>query len=106
MTERNLSEILKIIPSLFEINLNTDKDGRIVFDKLSEVLKFDEAFIYFINPESLQLKYSFKKHSNYNINQIFPIEASIKSKLFNKDGDILSPDSDIIKTVKKPFLII
>lgn len=100
MTKRNLDDVLKIIPSLFEINLNTDKDGKVVFNKLSEIIDFDEAFIYFINPESLQLKYSYKKHANYSINQIFEIENSVKSKIFNKDGEVLSPDSEIIKTVR------
>ena len=64
MTKQKIEDTLKIIPSLFEINLNNDKDGKYIFEKLSQILDFDEAFIYFLNPESLQLKYSYKEHKN------------------------------------------
>ena len=74
MVKKSLDEVLKIIPSLFEINLISDKDGNVIFDQLANILEFDECFIYFINPESLQLKYSYKQHSNYVINKIFNAE--------------------------------
>ena len=64
MAKKNLEEILKIIPTMFEINLNSDKEGKFIFEKLSEILDFDECFIYFLNPESLQLKYRLQKHSH------------------------------------------
>ena len=57
MSKTTIEQTLKLIPSLFEINLNTDKSGVLIFEKLSKILDFDEAFIYFLNPESLQLKY-------------------------------------------------
>ena len=47
-------EAIKIIPSLFEINLNSDKDGKFIFEKLSQIFEFDEGFIYFLNPDYLQ----------------------------------------------------
>ena len=53
-------EILKYIPSLFEINVNQKDSGDIIFKKLEKVLKFDDAYIFFTNPESLQLKYCYK----------------------------------------------
>lgn len=93
------SETLKLIPSLFEINLNTDKDGSVIFNKLAAVVEFDEGFIYFLNPDSLQLKYTYKSHANYQLNEIFPISANIKQKLFNKDGEILTSKSELVETV-------
>ena len=83
-----MENFLKLIPSLFEINLNTDKDGSVIFKKLADIISFDEGFIYFLNPDSLQLKYSFKEHRNYKINEVFPITGSIKQKLFSKEGAI------------------
>ena len=62
MSKTTIEQTLKLIPSLFEINLNNDKCGKCIFEKLSQILDFDEAFIYFLNPESLQLKYSIKEH--------------------------------------------
>lgn len=96
---KTLEETLRLIPSLFEVNLNQDKDGKIIFEKISEVLEFDEGFIYFLNPESLQLKYSFKTHSNYKINKTFSFSDNLKKRLFSKGAEILLPDAEFIKTV-------
>ena len=60
MSKVTIGQTLEIIPSFFEINLNISKDGQLLFNKLSQVIDFDEGFIYFINPETLQLKYSYK----------------------------------------------
>lgn len=111
MAKKSLDEVLKIIPSLFEINLISNKDGNVIFDKLANILEFDEGFIYFINPDSLQLKYSYKQHANYNINQTFPMLDSFRTKLFSKEDEILTSESDLIKSVglnnlkKKSYLM-
>ena len=47
MPRTSIEQILKLIPSLFEINLNNDTSGKIIFDKLSQIIEFDEGFIYF-----------------------------------------------------------
>ena len=93
------TEALKIIPELFEINLNIEKDGNVIFRKLSKVIYFDEAFIYFVNPDTLQLKYSFKNHSNYQQDSIFEIPQNLKQKIFSKDGFVLQSKSELLKVV-------
>ena len=95
----NLEQTLQIIPELFEINLNTDKDGNVIFRKLSKVIWFDEAFIYFVNPDSLQLKYSYKKHNNYKADDIFSIPTELKQSIFSKEGFILQPKAELLKAV-------
>ena len=99
MPKTTLEEALKLMPTLFEINLNTDKDGNIIFRKLSNLVYFDEGFIYYLNPESLQLKYSYKSHANYKLNETFPMSAKLKKELFTPDGKIYSADSELIKTI-------
>lgn len=94
-----MQNFIKTIPELFEINLNTDKNGSTVFKKLEQVISFDEGFIYFLNPESLQLKYTFKVHNNYKLEETFPLTSSIKKWIFSKNGGILAPDSEILKIV-------
>ena len=94
-----MEETLKLIPSLFEINLNTDKDGNTIFRKLSSVINFDEGFIYFLNPDSLQLKYTYKTHANYKINEGFPLSEALKKRVYTKNGEILTSDSELLKTV-------
>ena len=37
----NSGETLKLIPYLFEINLNSDKSGKVLFEKISQILDFD-----------------------------------------------------------------
>lgn len=97
--QKTLEETLKLIPSLFEVNLNQDKEGKHIFNKISEILDFDEAFIYFLNPESIQLKYSYKTHSNYKINTTYPMEAKLKKSLFSLGSENLTSESEFIKTV-------
>ena len=99
MSKISIEQTLKLIPSLFEINLNNDKSGTLIFEKLAQILVFDEAFIYFLNPESLQLKYSFKEHKNYKANSIFEMSSALKKQMFSKEGKLLLPDDEVIKTV-------
>ncbi len=85
-----MADIIDKIPSLFEINLNKDNSGSIIFEKLLSIISFDEGFIYFVNPESMQLKYSYKKHANYKINTVFEFPHNYKKQIFNKSGNIIS----------------
>lgn len=92
-------DFINVIPSLFEINLNSDKTGTEIFSKLSNVVCFDEGFIYFLTPDSLQLKYTYKNHANYKLETVFPFKESDKKKLFSKNGEILSSDNKFLKLV-------
>lgn len=104
-------DFIKLIPSLFEVNLNSDKSGKILFEKLSSVIGFDEGFVYFINPDSLQLKYSHKIHANYKIDSVYPFNTTFKKRLFDKNGEILKQGDDFLKIVglaelnKKSYII-
>lgn len=102
---------INAIPDLFEIDLNADKSGSVIFEKLASVLKFDEGFIYFTNPDSLHLKYTYKKHSNYKINDTFPLNHKTKKEVFDKGGKILANGDDFLKIIgleklnKKSYLM-
>lgn len=93
-------DFIKLLPSLFEVNINTDDSGHIIFSKLSSLLDFDEGFIYFLNLDSLQLKYSYKKHAGYALDSIFPIPKSCRSLLFAKEGNIISQDNKLLDITK------
>lgn len=95
-----MSDFIEKIPSLFEIDLNSDKSGQEIFNKLSSIIGFDEGFIYFLNPESLQLKYSYKNHANYKPETVFPFPEKDKKRLFDKAGKILSQGDNFLKLVK------
>ena len=80
MTTVSSDEILKILPSLFDIDFN---GSMTLFRKLDKFLIFDEGFIYYANPDSLQLKYSYKKHSEYNIDSVFNLDSNLKKFIFS-----------------------
>ena len=90
-------KILKYIPSLFQTDLNGDVD---IFKKLEKILIFDEGFIYFANPESLQLKYSYKKYNNYSMEKIFNINKPLKNFVFSDKTSIFTDNDELIKTLE------
>ena len=86
----NIEKILNYIPELFETDLKGQVD---IFKKLEKILIFDEGFIYFANPDSLQLKYSYKMHQNYIKEKVFKLTKSLNDFIFSKGGKIFT-DSD------------
>lgn len=90
-------KILKLVPSLFETDINNSAD---VFRKLEKILIFDEGFIYFLNPDSLQLKYTYKKHSNYEIDKTFKLNSNLKHFAFSKEGKIFDTSSEFVEAVE------
>ena len=108
MTTVSSDEILKILPSLFDIDFN---GSMTLFRKLDKFLIFDEGFIYYANPDSLQLKYSYKKHSEYNIDSVFNLDSNLKKFIFSKNGKILDDSAKLINALnlsqfnQKSFLV-
>ena len=90
-------KILKLIPSLFATDLNSERHLFKIFEK---ILAFDEGFIYYANPDSLQLKYSYKKHANYEKETAFKLSSDLKKFIFSKTGEITDETSDLVKTIE------
>lgn len=74
-------KILEYLPKLFETDLKGEID---IFKKLEKILVFDEGFIYFANPDSLQLKYTYKKHNDFKMESVYNINSEIKDFVFKK----------------------
>ena len=79
MTTVSSDEILKILPSLFEIEANGSVN---LFRKLDKFLIFDEGFIFYANPDSLQFKYSYKKHLEYSVDAAYVLDSNLKKFIF------------------------
>lgn len=90
-------KILEYIPQLFETDISGEID---IFKKLEKILSFDEGFIYYANPESLQLKYKHNINFPQNINDVFNINQSIRKFIFSKEGKVFSGNDSIIKSIK------
>lgn len=90
-------KLLEFIPDLFK----TDVKGQVdIFKKLEKILVFDEGFIFYANPDSLQLKYSYKKHEKYKLEKTFSLNKKIKEFIFSNKGGIFNNSDDIIKTIE------
>ena len=90
-------ELLNILPSFFKINLKSDRDGKGIFDKLSEVFDYEVGYIYYLNPDSVQLKYS-------SVNKELKDTVSKPSKkdmefLYSAKGKLLDGKNSIIKSL-------
>ena len=95
----SVEKTLKYLPKMFE----TDIKGQIdIFRKLEKLLVFNEGFIYYTNPDSLQLKYTYKKHNGYNIDDVFDIGPKQKDFIFSGNGSILNQNDSLILTLHLP----
>ena len=94
----NSNKILKLIPEI--LNKELSSDGKTIFRALEKMLIFDECFIYFVNSDSLQLKYSYKKHKNYETNECYKFDENLKKTIFSLKGDILNETQELIKSVE------
>lgn len=91
------NKILEYIPSLFETNIKGEID---IFEKLKNIIDFDEGYIYYLNPESLQLKYKYKASQKHKINDIFEFDKAIKKFLFNKSGKIFNRSDKLVNVIE------
>ncbi len=94
------NQILKLLPSLFDLNLISNDIGVSIFRKLEKIFIFDQGFVYFANPDSLQLKYLYKNNLDLKIDDVFNISDKVKDFVFKSSGDCKSLNDDLIKSLK------
>lgn len=90
-------KVLELIPTFFGLDLNKSSN---IFRILEKILVFDEGFIYYANPDSLQLKFSYKNHANYDVNKTFETSKSVKDFIFSPSGAILNDEDELIKSIE------
>ena len=97
MTKMNNQELLAYIPELFAINLKSDKAGDTIFEKLSNIFEYDYASIFYLNPDSVQLKYT--STNQELVESTYKISGKDKEFLYSDTGIILDKKSSIIKSL-------
>ena len=100
MPKINYTDVYNVFPSFFETNLNEKSGAESIFENLSKIFEFDDAFIYFANPESLQLKFSFNEYQTYATDITFPFNPRQKKLIFSEDNYITDCNHQIIKMLK------
>ncbi len=100
---------IKYLPMFFDNQVQTDLTGGEVFKKLKNVVEFDQGYIFFLNPESIQLKYQFDGQNDLNIEDSFYINDKLKNELFTIESSIYDETSSITNLLKlssgKSFLV-
>lgn len=91
------NEFLAKLPDLFKINLKSDKYGEDIFEKLKEIFYFDYGYIFYTNPESVQLKYTDKNKEL--IDTVYKMSKKDIDFLFSETGIILNETSSIVKSL-------
>lgn len=100
MPKISYSDILNTFPSFFETNLNEKSGAQSIFENLEKIFEFDDAFIYFANPESLQLKYSYNEYQTYATDITFPFNPRQKKLVFSEDNFIADANHQIVRMLK------
>lgn len=88
---------VEYLPMFFECQLQFDPYGAGIFEPLRKIIDFDEAYIFFLNPDSVQLKYLFGKNRRHAIDDIFPADFDIKRELFTLDNKIFDSNGKLIR---------
>ena len=93
-------EILRVLPSFFETNLNSDASASTVFERLATIFDYEQAYIYYLNPEGAQLKFSANKDNDEIIDTIFKLSPKVMEIMYQDGGYLLDETSETIKALK------
>lgn len=88
---------VEYLPMFFECQLQFDPYGAGIFEPLRKIIDFDEAYIFFLNPDSIQLKYLFGKNRRYEVDDIFPADLDVKRELFTLDNKIFDSNGKLVR---------
>lgn len=109
MNEHAYKNAIKQFPLFFKNQLELDKTGTGLFETLKKVIGFDEAYIFFLNPDSIQLKQSYNKKINMLAEETIFVNEKLKKDLFTEKSQILSDRAPLINLLRiknnKSFLI-
>lgn len=97
MTKDVYKNAIELLPSFFDAHLHLDEHGTGVFESLNKIIAFDEAFIFFLNPESISLRYQFSNVRKYYIGDVFPIDTKMNADLFSDSSLFVQNNDSLIK---------
>lgn len=91
---------IECLPMFFDIQLQFDPHGAGIFEPLRKIINFDQGYIFFLNPDSIQLKYLFGKDRECSIGDSFPINSNLKDDLFSESNMIFDSEYSFAKLLK------
>lgn len=103
---------IEILPKFFGMQLQLDKHGAGIFEPLREIFGFDQGFVFFLNPDSIKLRYLCGKDRRFSVNDVFKIGNSqdeLRRDLFSSQNLILNPKHPLVSILNlennKSFLL-
>lgn len=100
MESQAYQKAVKYLPMFFDIQLQFDPMGACIFEPYRKIIDFDQAYIFFLKPDSINLKYLFGKDRRYKIGDEFPINTEVKRQLFSTENKIFDSANGIAKLLK------
>ncbi|HNW25868.1 MAG TPA: HAMP domain-containing sensor histidine kinase [Candidatus Gastranaerophilaceae bacterium] len=100
MQNNSYRNAIKFLPTLFDNKIQMDTSAEALFVAIKRIINFDDAYIFFLNPESIQLKYIYGKHSILKPEQTFFVNDRLKRELFSEKSQITDKNSHLISALK------
>lgn len=100
---------VQFLPEFFDVPLELDPSGAGIFEPLKKIISFDKAYIFYLNPNSMTLKYSYSKDERFKNGDTFLLESPLNESLFSLEHLIFDYKSDLFKVFnfvqEKSFLV-
>lgn len=100
MVENIYKSAIENLPMFFEIPLQLDPHAAGIFEPIRKIIDFDQAYIFFLNPDSIKLKYLFGKDRRHSVDDLFLINENIKQDLFSCSNMVFDAKTPIIKLLQ------
>lgn len=97
MTKDIYKNAIELLPMFFGTQLEIDNHGAGIFEPLRKIIDFDEAYIFFLNPDNIRLKYLFSKNRKLFTDDEFSLGDEAKSDLFSDSSLVLEKDNALIE---------
>lgn len=108
MNDNTYANAIKSLPAFFDNSIQADSTGGELFRNLKNVVEFEQAYIFYLNPDSIQLKYIFNGQEDFKPDDVFYINEKIKSDLFSAENYTIAEKSPLINLLGvsgKSFLV-
>lgn len=104
---------IKSLPTFFNNSIQVDTSGGEIFSTLKNLVDFNEAYIFFLNPDSIQLKYAFGTgettiSAKIKKNSVFQINEKLKKELFSTENfsmESKTPLTNLLNLQGQSFLV-
>lgn len=100
MQTNSYRNAVKFLPTLFDSKIQMDTSAEALFVAVKRIINFDDAYIFFLNPDSIGLTYTYGKHSALKPGQTFFVNEKLRKELFSEKSQVIDRNSQLIKALR------